>query len=147
MTKPVARIIAEDANLANLLRTAQSLRRATQSMRSVLDPVFLEHCAVARLETQRVVVVTDGAVWASRMRYLVPQLRRHFAHYLGTVDTPDVEIKVHSTPIAAPTREARPLSAASRESIGRSAAAMPPGRLRETLERLAGMATPGEPER
>lgn len=137
MTKPVKRIIAEDANLANLLRTAQSLRRATASLQGVLDPVFLDHCAVARIENARVVVVADSAVWASRMRYMVPALRAHFTDYLGLATELAVEIKVHTTPVVAQVQEARPLTDTSRATISETAQALPPGKLRDALERLA----------
>lgn len=137
MTKPIKRIIAEDAGLAELLRTAQSLRRATASLRSVLDPVFLEHCSVARLHNERVVVVADGAVWASRMRYMVPALSAHFAEYLGVTGKLAVEIKVHNVPSVEQVRQRRLLSDNSRATINESAHALPPGRLREALERLA----------
>ena len=106
-------------------------------MQTVLDPVFLEHCSVARIENERVVVVADGAVWASRMRYMVPALRAHFAHYLGVTATLAVEIKVHSSPVVPQVREARPLTDTSRATISETADALPPGRLREALERLA----------
>ena len=119
------------------MRTAQSLRRATESLRGKLDPIFMEHCTVARIGHERVVVVADTAVWASRMRYMIPQLREHFAQYLGVTGSLAVEIKVHSTPTLEQVSEARPLSESSRVTISETAQALPPGRLRDALERLA----------
>ena len=137
VSKRLSRIIAEDAHLANLLRTSETLLRATRMLRDALDPVFADHCAVARLSPDHVVVAVDGAVWASRMRYLIPQLEAHFAQHLEVTRAPRVEIKVLNPPTVEQPKVERELTDNSRASIRQTASALPPGRLRDALERLA----------
>ena len=137
LTKTIQRIMAEDAHMAKLLRTSQALRRATDYLHANVDTVFAEHCVVARIESDAVGIVVDGAVWASRMRYLVPQLQQTFADYLGVPVPPVVDIRVGTPPATAPGAPERTLSAASRQTIADAAEAVPPGPLSDALKRLA----------
>lgn len=43
-------------------------------MRAFLDPLLEPHCQVANLRSGCLVIMTDSAAWATRLRYTFPDL-------------------------------------------------------------------------
>ena len=71
--QPVARLL-ETGALARFLQRADQLRRATERIRARLGTPLGAHCEVASRRGDTLVVRTDAAAWASRLRFLAPQV-------------------------------------------------------------------------
>jgi hypothetical protein len=59
---------------AGLLEGVDRDARLLEAVRCALAPVLQPHCLHAALEGGRLSLVTDGPVWASRLRFATPEL-------------------------------------------------------------------------
>jgi hypothetical protein len=135
MYQPVDQILDQDAHLAQLQGEVQRLAHATDTIRQHLDPVISAHCNVVRCEGDHVVIMVDSSVWATRIRYLLPQLAALFTR--GHNKAPRMSVKV--APLKQ-SREANPRQALSEESkstLTRTAEHIGDERLRAVLLRIA----------
>jgi hypothetical protein len=126
--------------VGELARQAERLRRATEALRRGLGPPLAEHCVVAALADDGVVVQTDGAAWASRVRFSARLVLAALAPVLqGRPDTP---LRVTVQPVQDPGGQAPPglrarLSDETRRTIERAADATDDPALRDALRRLS----------
>lgn len=74
------------------------LVRATRRMRRALDPVLGDHLEIARSDEREVVVVADGAAWATHARFIAPVITEALWPDLGPDARPRVRVLV-SPPI------------------------------------------------
>jgi hypothetical protein len=133
-------LTAQPGTLGTIARKAERLRRATEALQGELGPPLAEHCVVAALDPE-VVVQTDAAVWASRLRFLASAVRTALAPLLEGAR--DVEVRVTVRP---PEVLGRPAGAAPRPTLSREAGqrvrqaaqSIADPRLRDALLRLAG---------
>ncbi|MCP5150546.1 MAG: DUF721 domain-containing protein [Chromatiales bacterium] len=63
-------IVQTQSSLAALLATARHLERLRRVLGERLGSPIAEHFAVARVDAEALVLVTDSAAWGSRLRYL-----------------------------------------------------------------------------
>ena len=131
----IGQIFADDERLAEISANTKRLNRANEQLAQLLDPVICEHAQVAKLSADELVIVVDASVWAGRIRYLAPQVGRHFAAAIGCV--PKVTIKVRTPPSAPPRRPRAPLDEQARAILAQTAEQVDDTRLKRALERLA----------
>jgi hypothetical protein len=136
---PVARTLMQER-----LHQQQLLREVERLLPKPLD----EHCLAAVREQGRLVLFVDGPVWASRMRFLAPDIARRLR---GKPPAPLLEVKIRVVPArrAAPRRDkptrAR-LSASTRTLLLESAQSIADPSLRSALKRLARVQSDSGPE-
>ena len=86
-TRRIDKLFQEvDSDLAILITRTRLLRRLTRVLRTQLDPELADHCYVANIEQETLVLLADTAARASKLRFYsatllesLPQLDRVFA--------------------------------------------------------------------
>ncbi|MEW5992881.1 MAG: DUF721 domain-containing protein [Candidatus Zixiibacteriota bacterium] len=123
---------------APLLERVQYLQTLTTQLRSCLDSESASHVQVADLNGERLVIQVDSAAWATRLRYLGPQLLRCLRN--GTELPPLQRLDVRVAPQAQPTTHGIPpatLSADNASLLDTAADDIRHPALRAALKRLA----------
>lgn len=132
--------------LRQLLRHSQGLEKIFREVRlqhqvladvqALLAPAIAAHCVAAQITRQNLVLHTDSPAWATRLRFLTPQLLSQLrGRYPGLAS-----IRLHLLPqnAAKPTPKRPPRhSAHGGELIRAGAATVADPDLRDALERLA----------
>lgn len=114
--------------------------RVHQAVRRVLAAELRPHCLHATLEGGRLCLLTDSPVWASRLRFVAPEL----LVALGAQGTVATEVRVRIAPAAGQgsgmggERAAARLSQATVAHLRVAAATMEDADLAAALLRLAG---------
>lgn len=63
-------------SLSTIVERAAETDRLTRRVRAILPPETAAHVCGANLRDDRLVVIVDRAVWAARVRFEAPALRR-----------------------------------------------------------------------
>lgn len=63
-----------DGALASILRKAQQLKILQDRVAACLTPPLREHCWVADVKGDTLILMTDSAAWATRLNYMVNDL-------------------------------------------------------------------------
>jgi len=69
------------------------LQQINQTLPTILPQPLARHCRVVNLREKTVVIYTDSAAWATRLRYLIPTILQ--AWQQQPFDINKIEIKVH----------------------------------------------------
>lgn len=123
---------------ARLLEQVHRLQSLNALLRACLDTEAAPHIQVADLSADRLVVHADSAAWATRLRYLAPQLLRclHKTPQLTNVRHLDIRVIPHGQPTTSVAHPAV-LSADSASILESAAAGISDPPLRTALKRLA----------
>lgn len=127
-----------------VLGYAQLLRRVEKLLANHLPENIKDHYRVVQFRNNILVIQVDSAVWATRLRFLVPTLKRQWQQQT-TVNTSfpsiqQIDIKVqlpqsiNNPPLS---RKPLPISEQTATLLEQTAAQMPQSTLKETLLRLA----------
>ncbi|HHC73065.1 MAG TPA: DUF721 domain-containing protein [Thiotrichales bacterium] len=122
---------------AELVTRGLLLERLSQRLEPLLPPTLQGHCRVANLRDETLVLAVDSPAWASRVRFLAPALVEELSRREG-LRLSRCRILVMPPHVPRRTHPARPLSARSRQTLAATAETLPPGPLRQALQRLAG---------
>lgn len=139
MTKPrLLHLLLSVGTTARLLEHARQLQSLDTQLAACLDPEAAAHTRVANLNNGRLVIHTDSAAWATRLRYLVPQLLRclHKAPSLTHLQGIDIRVSPLAQPASPVTRPAI-LSADNAALLDSTADTLSDPGLRSALKRLA----------
>ncbi len=63
-----------DSMLGKLLEKAKQLTELDKLIKGYLGPKLAEHCQVCNLRNGRLVIMTQKAVYATRLKYEIPEL-------------------------------------------------------------------------
>lgn len=85
---------SETGVLGNLIQQIELLKILNQNLTSFLDSPLNAHCTVANYANDIMVLHTDSPVWASRLRYILPQLLNFMQDQCGLVSIKTIRIKV-----------------------------------------------------
>ena len=73
--KSVSSILQQSKNeLADLINKVNQLQELNQHLQNILDPKLAKHCQVANFDKSTLVLVVDNSNWATRIRYMIPDL-------------------------------------------------------------------------
>jgi len=78
--------------LARLLRRVAELERANAEFSSLLPEDLRGHCCIAACREERVLLHVDSSAWATRLRYLLPELRER-STLLRRADKTEVKVR------------------------------------------------------
>lgn len=123
---------------APLLEHVQLLQSLTSRLHNCLTHEAANHVQVADLNGERLVIQVDSTAWATRLRYLGPQLLRCLRK--DTILPPLLQLDIRVVPLAqpAPTRiQPMTLSADSASLLEATADGIRHTALRTALKRLA----------
>lgn len=135
----VAALLGSEA-LGAMVAEARSGDRLLAALRRALPADLAAHLGAAHLRDATLVLVADGPAWATRLRFLEPELKAALDARTRRV-VRRVQVRVGPPPVsrAAPARPpvARPLSPAARAALESGAAGVADPELAATLRRLA----------
>ena len=123
-----------------LQREAEAQQSLLKQVRALLTAPLEPHCTAARLSEGQLVLFADSSAWASRLRYLVPDILEGLRR--AGVEASAIRIRVAlespsaTQPPARPKQPARRLSAANAELLLQVAASMTDPALGAALRRL-----------
>jgi len=138
--RPIAALL-DSAALGDVVGEARSGDRVLAALRRALPADLAAHLSAAHLRDATLIVVADGPAWATRLRFLEPELkaaldartRRVVRRVAVQVGPPTATLR--SAPATPPP--SRPLSAAAREALEAGAAKVADPKLAAALRRLA----------
>lgn len=79
--------------LHQLWEKNQQVQQINQTLTDMLPPPLSKHCRVINLREQTAVIYTDSAVWATRLRYLIPEVLLTWQQQAAEITK--IEIRVH----------------------------------------------------
>lgn len=123
------------AMLGNIAERARSLGQLQRRLQRALPVRLRGHWQLAGIDDEALVLVAEGPVWASQLRYHQRALLQAAAEATGRSPA-RCRIGVEP-PRLAPRREPRELSGSARDNLREAAAASDDPRLRAALLRLA----------
>lgn len=119
---------------------ARDLERLTRRLQRAAPEAVRGRWRLARLDPEEIVILAESSAWATRLRFLAPQLQ-DAAERLGGRRPQRVTVRVApSAPQPRRLDPPGPLSEQAAEALRSAAAASTDPRLREALERLAARA-------
>lgn len=139
--KAVDRILCTPAGtLETLDRRCSSLASLDQILAELLGPPLAGHCHVANIKADTLVLHADSPAWASRLRFMAPELAGPMARHAHGASLRHVRVVVRA-PVQAPTplhpsAKAR-LSQRSADLLRATADDEPDPGLKKALRRLA----------
>jgi hypothetical protein len=84
----------DSVNLREISAHAKKLKRLTAKVRSLLEPACGEHCTVANLRDQTLVLQTTSPAWVAKLRFQIPVLIDAFIK----TSTPVTNIQIKVVP-------------------------------------------------
>ena len=91
------------SRVAQLVAKTQRLAQFNQILQAFLPPHLQEHATLAKLDAKDWVVQTDSSAWATRLRYVLPNLRPQLEKQLG-ISIPPPRIRIAPPAIPAPAQ-------------------------------------------
>lgn len=119
-----------------LLHKADQLERLQDRLQQWLPPALVPHVQLANLREGRLVLTADSSIWASKLRYLSPDLLRQLQ--TAGWDCQRIEVKV--APVFAPPpviKTKRSISDSARRLLIQTARHIDDPEIAATLEKLA----------
>jgi hypothetical protein len=117
-TRRVADVITDHGtSLGKLLKRGSFLMQLQHLLSNDLDPGLAAHFQVATVETDRLVLITPSASWATLLRMHASSLLETL-HRAGYTEIQSIHVRV--APLVEPpveTRKKRPLSPAARQAL------------------------------
>lgn len=129
-----------DSVLSKLLEHARQIEALDQALKGCLEPPLNRHCQVANLTSSRLVLHVRSPIWATRLRYIVPDLLACLRKFGGLTLRCQVQLRVRYPEIgvAAPAVSRRlQLSAKSAAVIRNAALSIDNPELKSALLRVS----------
>jgi hypothetical protein len=94
--RSVSDLLSRTGNKLNTLKTrARQRSLVVEQVRAALPARLAQAVVSAGIDQARLTIGVEGAVWASRLRYLTESLRKHVGNSMGV---PIVSVKVKVVP-------------------------------------------------
>jgi hypothetical protein len=141
---PVNDLLTRTTPLHALIQRGQALQQLDQRLKVYLPETLREHCCVANVTGECLILLTDSAAWATQLRYWHDTLLNHSQQMSGQTIT-RLEIRVRpshfqnkpTNPTDFSPAPHRVLSAETRALLRSVADSMADTSLRSALHRLA----------
>ena len=133
--KSVRHLLQDKPTLQRLEHALQAQKTLLADLRQCLPADLADHCAAAHIRENTLVVHTDSPAWATRLRYLAPQLVKALAGEYPAIQSVSIRLMVEhrgATVRRAPANH----SDQAAEIIHTSANCAKPGPVRDALRRL-----------
>ena len=83
-----------DSQLGKLLERARQIAALNPLVKQYLDANLAKHCQVCNLKNGRLIVITDKAVYATRLKYEIPELLTKLRQLDGFQNLIGIDCKV-----------------------------------------------------
>jgi len=134
----MSRLLEGRGELGSLMRMATLIERAQRHLRDHLPDEIREHLFVGGYHQGRLALITDRAVWLTRLRYEQPRLLQLLHQLQGFESVTGFTLKVRPVrPARLPLRQVRHLPRNAADEISSCAEDVADPGLRRALERLA----------
>ncbi|MDM8557642.1 DUF721 domain-containing protein [Candidatus Marithioploca araucensis] len=80
--------------LCRLLQHCQTIKQLNKIFRISLSAPLSQHCYVANLRDKTLVIHTDTSLWATRLRYMIPELLCKWQQDMSMPTIDQVEVRV-----------------------------------------------------
>ncbi|HSH50038.1 MAG TPA: DUF721 domain-containing protein [Halomonas sp.] len=135
--QPMSRLLGT-GQLAPLIRTARLIEGVQRYLRRQLPSELADHLFVGGFHRGRLTLITDRAVWLTRLRYEQPRLLELVRQYPGFEAITGFELKVRPVrPPTTPPHQPRHLPAEAADELSSCADDVKDPGLRDALRRLA----------
>lgn len=97
--KSINHVLTNDTSspLAKLLHHSQLLHLLEAQLHKQLPLPLRDHCRVANIQQDCLVVHTDAAVWATQLRFMIPTVLRQFPAHPARLNRIQVKVKPNVT--------------------------------------------------
>ncbi len=143
--KSVRHLLQDKPTLQRLDRELKAQKSLLIDLRQCLSTDLAEHCASAHIRENTLVIHADSPAWATRLRYLAPQLVKAVAGEYPAVQAVSVRLMVEQ-PVPVPKATARHSDQAA-QIIHTSANCAKPGPVQDALRRLGDILKTANPPR
>lgn len=141
-------VIATSSTLQALTRKARRLKDLQRLLFEASPPLLARASRVADLKSGTLIVVSDNAAVAAKLRQLAPRLLQHLVKQGTEVTGIRVEVQVKAHKIKAEEQfTKRPLPPDAVEDFARLSEALSPSPLRSAVARLVARRRAGRPAR
>lgn len=96
--------------LAEICQRSMQLEDLSSKVAQLLPPNLATECQVGSFSKGCLVLTTDNAVWASQIRYAIPELRDRLRKEAGMYQLSSIKVNVTETAIPYENPEQRPLA-------------------------------------
>jgi hypothetical protein len=137
--QPIKAWLTDTKTLKTIINRAHYLNELTQKVRHYLAEELAAHCQVANYQAGKLVLIVDSSVWASRLRFSIPQLCKSLQTLalFEQLKTIEYTIKSLYEPIAKPAQKKLNLSMANSTLLTTTAEGISDTKLQQALLRLA----------
>ena len=136
--KPLHKLLESRSALAQLGKKLAEQNSLLVRIQALLEPALASNCTGAILHGSVLSLLVESPVWASRLRYLAPQLQRQLRHQGYALQRINVKIALPDhTPSRHKTQRAMPLSRENARLLQATAEGMSDDRLKAALLRLS----------
>ena len=130
-------VIASSGNLQALTRKARRLRELQLLLSDAAPPLLAAASRVVDLKSGTLVVVSDNAAVAAKLRQLAPRLLQHVREQ--AIEVTGIRVEVQVKPHKIKTEEyfgKHPLPADAIQDLERLSDGLPPSQLKQALDRM-----------
>ncbi|NOX08966.1 MAG: DUF721 domain-containing protein [Gammaproteobacteria bacterium] len=124
--------------LKQLQRQIKQSDNLTDLLHEIIPFAMHQHCQAGILHDKLLVIITNSAAWATRLRYLTPQIIQHMKkRYRAPINKIQVKIRPQAKEPQKPTRQATTLSKENAELLKKTANSIQDPELAEALLKLS----------
>jgi hypothetical protein len=80
--------------LCRLLQHSETIKQLNKIFKTSLSAPLSQHCYVANLRDKTLVVHTDTSLWATRLRYMTPELLEKWQQDISIPTIDQIEVRV-----------------------------------------------------
>ncbi len=131
---------SETEAVEHIIRHGKRLRRFNNLLQTLLPSELKAHCQLANIKGNTAVLHVSSTVWATRIRYQIPNIINKLQDDAKGRQITNIEIRVHPGSARVKKEKAVRRASMSKEaalSVQRCAATVDDEKLRSALERLA----------
>ena len=132
----ISDFLASSDRLSEMCNHTEKIRQLQIKLRNKLDDPLNEHVTVADYRKKTLVLLTDSATWAARLRYITPDILTNLKDDLPGIRTIRIKI-VPPEPVEQASRRAVKVSPDTAYGIREVADKIPDNDLRSVLHGIA----------
>ncbi|MBD3609325.1 MAG: DUF721 domain-containing protein [Gammaproteobacteria bacterium] len=139
--KQINTLLSKLKQTSHMFKQIEHEKRLTQNLRALLPSPLAENCQAGGIKNDTLIIFTTSAVWASKLRYLIPTLLADFSEHPKFQQVTEINIKINQSTKQPETKGANKnrltLSMESAELIRQTAESIHDPELRESLLKLS----------
>ncbi len=134
----------KNSRIAGLITQARKLEFLNNKLLDLLPLPLPQHCHLAKIDKQTLVIVADSPTWSARLRYSIPDLLaklKHQSHYF--IPIKNIEIKVNPkwhTQTQTQNLKPRPISKKTAQCLKDTASSIENNAIKNALLKMAAKA-------